>query len=92
MKNLLKTSTYEILNSTFFQYAYEHPFNLNSKCVRTTFLKIDNFQRVLTITNFVDSLGLLTRIYGSAIFNNETKGYDSSYFALRKKSFLIILI
>jgi hypothetical protein len=63
-------------------YADDHPFNYNSKCVRTTFLQGN--ERLFLITNFVDPIGLLTRVYGVASENAEKKGYDVTYFAVRE--------
>lgn len=36
------------------------------------------------ITNFIDSKGFLTRIFGTAKFEREAKGYEIEYYALRK--------
>jgi lipocalin len=65
-------------------FASEHPFNLNSNCVRTTFLRNDSSDRVLLITNFIDSIGLLTRVYGVASFDSPEIGFKVSYYAIRK--------
>ena len=36
------------------------------------------------ITNFISPKGHLTRIFGSAKFDKEAKGYEIDYYAVRK--------
>jgi hypothetical protein len=69
-------------------YAYKHPLNTHSKCVRTTFLgtkgSTELSHKVLLITNLIDQYGLLTRMYGAAEHKEEVKGFSINYFAVRK--------
>lgn len=75
----------EFAQGTWFDlFAYDHPFNDFSRCVRTTFFNQSTFhENVPLITNFIDSKNLLTRILGSSKYEEKSKGYEVDYYAIR---------
>lgn len=86
MLHITKIQQLKKISLRYDLYAYEHPFNQFSRCVRTTFLNRDVFSRedAPLITNFISPKGHLTRIFGTAKFDKEAKGYEIDYYAVRK--------
>lgn len=76
------------IKNNFFRYelySYEHPFYLDSRCVRTTFLTHEEANEDINlITNLINQRGFLTRVLGSAVVDEEAKGFDVLYYAYRE--------